>query len=200
MLYAWSKMLKERDDILKALNKELENVDVLRFDRPKIDALINNLEEKDRILMSSRYMRVVSDASYLDRAIVGVQSFFGLRSRALILESLAPILGMVATTFAVFAGSHDLYQTVVRLLKRIIGTVSFLTPAYAAAGDAINPESMKLTLLAGFAVVVALVFIWFAGVASLSKTSTTRKAAMDFVKSGMSFFAGVVTGLFAKPF
>ncbi len=59
---------------------------------------------------------------------------------------------------------------------------------------------MKIALLVGFAVVVAMVFVWFAGVASLSKTAATRKSAMDFVKSGMSFFAGVVTGLFAKPF
>src|SRR5260370_1478949 len=79
MLYAWSTMLKDRDDIVKELNKELENVDVLRYDRPKIDGLLSRLEERDRILVSSRYMRVLSNATLLDRSIIGVQSFFPLR-------------------------------------------------------------------------------------------------------------------------
>ncbi len=111
MLYAWSEMLKERDDTLKALNKELENVDVLRFDRSKIEGFLYQLEEKDRILMSSRYIRVISNATLVDRAIVGLRSFFRLRS-AVFRESLAPILGMVIATSAALAMSNGIYEHV----------------------------------------------------------------------------------------
>src|SRR5882724_10156645 len=102
MLYAWSTMLKDRDDILQELNKELENVDVLRYDRQKIDGLLSRLEERDRILVSSRYMHDLSNATLLDRAIVGVQSFFALRLVSfsqMMLPVISSMTGMACERF-----------------------------------------------------------------------------------------------------
>jgi hypothetical protein len=82
MLYAWSVILKERDELVKRLNKDLEDFETLKFNNERVDALIEEIQGKNIVLTSSRYSRVFHNATLLDRIIVGLQSLFTVRPKA----------------------------------------------------------------------------------------------------------------------
>jgi hypothetical protein len=200
IMKAWAKLLRERDELLKNLKVELGDVGNIRHERDKINSLIDEIAEKDMFLLQSRYNRAFERATRWDRMVVGVQSFFHRRDSRIRFE-----LTKLAVLGAVTVAGAKLYEYVPALLAWInkqFGSLDFTSSAYGAVTlpDSGTAEGVKILLLIGFAVVVGLVFMWFAGVASLSMNSQTRKSAFEFVKRGMSFFVGVVTGLFAKPF
>jgi hypothetical protein len=47
MLYAWSVILKERDELVKRLNKDLEDFETLKFNNERVDALIEEIQGKN---------------------------------------------------------------------------------------------------------------------------------------------------------
>jgi hypothetical protein len=189
MLSAYAQMLKERDDLVRQLNKELEDYETLKFDRPRVDGIIDKLQELDVILSSSRFSRVLHNATVIDRAYVGVRSLVTTRPKAAVEVIVA------AVTAAVVAGGfHNFKGVFEEIFHRILGALT--SKAYAAGTPAISPEldPIQLYIIIGFAVLIAIGFVWFAATATLSKEATTRRAAMDMAKNVMLFMMGLVTG------
>jgi hypothetical protein len=195
MMFSWAQLLRDRDELVRELNNTISDVGVIRHERDRVNLMLDRIAEVDTLLGQSRFSRAFEKATLLDRAVVGLQSFMQLRLKSFARHLREPVLSLVVLVAAYFL----LDRAWPRVVDWLFGQSYFIAPAYAA-NESINVESAKVVLFGGFGLVLALVFIWFAGVASLSKNSSTRKAAMDFVKSGLTFFGGIVTGIFAKPF
>jgi hypothetical protein len=192
MLYAWAVILKERDELVKKLNKELEDLETLKFSKDRVDALIEEIQGKDIILTSSRFSRVFHNATLFDRIIVGLQSLFTVRPKAAVegvwAVLVAASLGMLV---AYVSDKHESFRWFKDLLN-LLG----MSKASAATtpGVSASLDPVQVYIIIGFAGLIAVGFVWFAVTATLSREAATRRTAMDMTKSVMLFMMGLVTG------
>ena len=192
MLFAWSVILKERDDLVKKLNKELDDYDTLKFHKERVDVIIDAIQERDFILTSSRFSRVLHNVTLIDRVVVGIKSLFKVRPRAAF-EQLAVSLAAagIGVFFALLA--HTGFPDWIKKIFSAVGVAS-ANAATSAPGVAPNLDPIQVYVILGFAVLIAVGFVWFAVAATLSKEAATRKTAMDMTKNVMLFMMGLVTG------
>ena len=193
MLYAWSVILKERDELVKKLNKELEDLETLKFNKERVDTLIDEIQSRDIILTSSRYSRVFNNATLLDRVIVGLKSLFKVRPKvaaegiwgALVFGALGGILAFISDRPEAFRWFKDLLN--------LFG-ISKASAATATPNISATLDPVQVYIIIGFALLIAVGFVWFAVTATLSREAATRKTAMEMTKNVMLFMMGLVTG------
>ncbi|WP_128954424.1 hypothetical protein [Bradyrhizobium guangzhouense] len=197
MLYFWSQVAKDRDELVDELNRLLSDYETLKSRRESVDAIINQLQEKDTILTSSRFSRVFHNATVLDRAIVGVRSLFTLRpvlaTESVIAAIIAVVIGLLFSYF---------FDSSLRELIHLFSVNGIMRPANAASSSILVAEhagSIQIYLVIGAAGLVAAAFVWFAVTATLSREATVRRGSMEMVKQVLAFMIGVLTGFFANP-
>lgn len=183
--------LSERDHVLEDLSVHLRKITGANIDADLL-AFLKKMQEIDGLLMQSRFTRAISNATWFDHMIANVVGFANARPVAFI----ATILNFtIFGFFSYLVATGKIFPWLSFAFNMVIGVSS----AEAATFDFSKPDNVKIVILFGIAILLAIAFLFFAGAACLSGDGETRKRCWEFVKHMSTFMLGIIAGYFSHP-
>lgn len=186
-----AEQLSERDRLLDQLMERIRQISGADLAQEDI-ALLSQMREIDGLLMQSRFTRILSNATWFDHVVANVVGYARARPLAFVVSIL---------NFSIFGAFSYLVATgrIFPDLSVAFDRIIWIESAHAATFDLSNPGNIRIVLLLGIAILLAVVFLFFAGAACLSTNGDTRDWSRKFMWHMSTFLLGIIAGYFSHP-